>query len=124
VPGPLTRIGSGAVSYASTFTALRFAASSEGTAERSRAKVVAALDRLEAELGGGDYLVGDSFSVADLTAAALFYPLVLPEGGPVPTDLPAPGGMERFRAPLKERPGYSWVQRTYELHRLPGVLVA
>lgn len=124
VPGPIASLGSGAVSYARTFTGLRFAASSEETAERSRAQVVAALDRLEAELGGAEYLVGDSFSVADLTAAALFYPLVLPEGGPVPTDLPAPQGMERFRAPLKERPGYSWVQRTYERHRLPAVLVA
>jgi glutathione S-transferase len=123
VPGPLTRMGNGAVSYARTFTGLRFAARSEETAERSRAAVLAALDRLEAELDDGDYLVGDSFSVADLTAAALFYPLVLPEGGPVPTDLPAPQGMERFRAPLTERPGYRWIQRTYERHRLPAVLV-
>lgn len=123
VPGPLTRMGNGAVSYARTFTGLRFAARSEETAERSRAAVLAALDHLEVELDDGDYLVGDSFSVADLTAAALFYPLVLPEGGPVPTDLPAPQGMERFRAPLTERPGYRWVQRTYERHRLPTVLV-
>ncbi len=122
VPGPLTRMGSGAVNYARTFTGLRFSASSEATAERSRAGVLAALDRLEAELGDGDHLVGDAFTVADLTAAALFYPLVLPEGGPVPTDLPAPRGMERFRAPLKDRPGYSWVQRTYERHRRPAVL--
>jgi glutathione S-transferase len=124
VPGPLTRMGSGAVNYARTFTGVRFAARSEDVAERSRAGVLAALDRLDAELDGGEYLVGDSFSVADLTAAALFYPLVLPEGGPVPTDLPAPAGMERFRAPLKERPGYMWVQRTYERHRVPGVLAA
>jgi glutathione S-transferase len=124
VPGPLTRMGSGAVNYARTFTGLRFSAKSEETAERSRAGVLAALDRLEAELDGGEYLVGDSFTVADLTAAALFYPLVLPEGGPVPTDLPAPQGMERFRAPLKERPGYRWIQRTYERHRRSGVLVA
>jgi glutathione S-transferase len=124
VPGPLTRLGSGAVNYASTFTGLRFGASSEEAAERSRGAVLAALDRLEAELGDGEYLVGDSFGVADLSAAALFYPLVLPEGGPVPTDLPAPAGMERFRAPLKDRPGYRWVQRTYERHRFPAVPVA
>jgi glutathione S-transferase len=124
VPGPLASMGSGAVSYARTFSGVRFGARSEETAERSRAGIVAALDRLEAELGEGEYLAGDSFSVADLTAAALFYPLVLPAGGPVPTDLPAPRGMERFRAPLMDRPGYSWIQRTYERHRQPGVLVA
>jgi glutathione S-transferase len=119
VPGPLTRIGGGAVGYARTFSGMRFGARSEATAERSRAAVRAALDRLDAELGGGDYLVGDSFSVADLTAAALFYPLVLPEGGPVPTDLPAPAGMERFRAPIEGRPGFRWVERTYARHRRP-----
>jgi len=126
VPGPLTRMGNGAVSYARTFTGMRFAARSEEAAERSRAAVTAALDRLETELeaGTGGYLVGGSFSVADLTAAALFYPLVLPEGGPVPTDMPAPRGMERFRAPLKDRPGYRWVQQTYERHRRPAVLAA
>jgi glutathione S-transferase len=126
VPGPLASMGSGAVSYARTFSGVRFGARSEETAERSRAGVLAALDRLDAELseGDGEHLVGDSFGIADLTAAALFYPLVLPEGGPVPTDLPPPQGMERFRAPLTERPGYRWVQRTYEHHRQPGVLVA
>ena len=48
-----------------------------------------------------EYLVGDSFSVADLTAASLFYPLVLPDEGPVPNDEPTPpAGLEDFRAPL------------------------
>jgi glutathione S-transferase len=126
VPGPLASMGSGAVSYARTFSGVRFGARSEETAERSRVGILSALDRLDAELSGGngEYLVGDSFGIADLTAAALFYPLVLPEGGPVPPDLPAPRGMESFRAPLTDRPGYRWVQRTYELHRRPGVLVA
>jgi glutathione S-transferase len=40
----------------------------------------AAMDRIESELGSGDYLVGDSFSVADLTAAALFTPVLAPPG--------------------------------------------
>jgi glutathione S-transferase len=82
--------------------------------------VPAALDRLEAELGRGDgdgeHLVGDAFSVADLTAAALFYPLVDPPKGPALT--PAmPAGFEEFRAPLGDRPGYRWVERTYAEHR-------
>jgi glutathione S-transferase len=124
VPGPLTSMGTGAVNYARTFTGMRFGVRSEEAAQRARGEVLAALDRLEAELGSGDgeYLVGDSFTVADLTAAALFYPLVLPEGGPVPTDLPPPQGMERFRAPLEDRPGYRWVQQTYERHRAPLAL--
>src|SRR4051794_20219378 len=50
----------------------------EEPAMRSRGRCIEALDTLEKELGGKDYLVGDSFSIADLTAASLFYPLALP----------------------------------------------
>lgn len=117
VPGPLGRNSAGAVAYARLFTGLRFAARSDGMAEESRAKVLAALDRLEDELGDGEYLVGDSFMIADLTAAALFYPLVLPEEGPLPTDEPAPKGMERFREPLRERRGFRWVEDTFRRDR-------
>jgi len=117
VPGPLGRNAAGAAAYARTFTRLRFGARSDAAAEVSRAKVLAALDRLEEELGDGEYLVGDSFTVADLTAAALFYPLVLPEDGPLPTDEPAPKGMERFREPLMERRGFKWVNETFRRDR-------
>jgi glutathione S-transferase len=48
------------------------------TVGEARAKVVAAMDRLEAELQPSGYLVGDTFGVADLTAAALFTPLLAP----------------------------------------------
>jgi len=49
----------------------RFEISAESAAA-SRAKMVAAMDRLEREISPSGYLVGDSFTVADLTAAALF----------------------------------------------------
>ena len=124
-PGPVARLGSGAVTYARTYTGLRFGVRDEQAAELARAKILAALDRLEAELGSNEYLVGDSFGVADLAAAALFFPLVLPPEGPVPTDEPPPAGMESFRAPLVERPGYRWVEETFRKHRQPaGVAVA
>ena len=119
-PAPVARLGAGAVIYARIFTNLRFGARDEQAAELARAKIVAALDRLEAELGSGEYLAGDSFSVADLTAASLFFPLVLPEEGPVPTDEPAAAGIESFRAPLQERPGYRWVEETFRKHRRPA----
>jgi glutathione S-transferase len=121
VPGPLGRNAAGAAAYARAFTRLRFGARSDAAAEVSRAKVLAALDRLEDELGAGQYLVGDSLSVADVTAASLFYPLVLPEGGPLPADEPAPAGLERFRAPLRERRGFKWVEETFRRDRRRGV---
>ena len=74
-----------------------------------------ALDRLEQELDGGEYLVGGRFTVADLTAAALLYPLVLPPVGPRLPD--PPEALERFRAPLKERAGYRWVEEMFRRHR-------
>ncbi len=116
-PGPVARMGSGAVTYARTYTGLRFGVRDEEAAELARTKIIAALYRLEAELGSGEYLVGDSFSVADLSAASLFFPLVLPEEGPVPTDEPPPAGMESFRAPLADRRGYRWVEETFRKHR-------
>jgi glutathione S-transferase len=101
-----------------TFTRLRYGVADETAAADARTAVLAALDHLDAELAAtnGEYLVGDSFSVADLTASALFYPFVNPPEGPgmVP-DLPAP--LEEFFAPLRERPGHEYVARMYREHR-------
>jgi len=107
-----------AARFASAFTNLRYGVNSEEAAERSCRAVLAALDRLEAELDGNEYLAGERFSVADLTAAALFYPLVLPPEGPDVGD--APDAFERFREPLQERPGYQWVAGIYRGHRAPA----
>jgi glutathione S-transferase len=106
---PLTRL----------FVGQRYRARDVEGAEHARVKILAALDRLEAELDGRDYLVGGRFTVADLTAAALFYPLVLPTGGP-PFIERMPEPYERFRASASERPGYEWVQEMFARHRLPG----
>jgi glutathione S-transferase len=118
-PAPLARMSGAATSYARAFTGVRFGAASSEAAGEARAKVLEALDRLEEELdsASGDYLVGDRFTVADLTAAALFYPLVLPDEGPVPTDEPPAAGLERFREPLKARRGFKWVEEMFRLHR-------
>jgi glutathione S-transferase len=121
-PGPLARVPGPSAAYARTYTALRFGAGDRAAAEAGRGKVLAALDRLDSELEStdGDYLVGDRFSVADLTAASLFYPLVLPEEGPLPADEGPPAGMQRFREPLEDRPGFRWVAEMFRRHRRPG----
>ena len=119
LPPPLRQRGKGMAGfYARTYASLRFGASSDEAAERAKAKILTALDRLDAELANddGDYLVGDSFSVADLTAASLFYPLVSPPEGPV-SGAGTPAGLERFREPLQDRPGYKWVEEMFRRHR-------
>jgi glutathione S-transferase len=120
LPGGLADIGpvrAGAGHFFKTFTALRYGVKSDQRAELARTKVLAALDRLESELGSGDYLVGDRFTVADLTAASLFYPLVRPPEGPsLP---PPPEAIERFRDPLESRRGLKWVAEMFRRHRRP-----
>ncbi len=82
--------------------------------ERSRRKVELALDRLEGELGSSEYLVGDRFGVADLTACSLLYPLAWPDEAPY--DPPRPEGWE-FRERLPDRPALEWVREKYRRHR-------
>ena len=73
--------------------------------------------REELEQGDGEFLVGDQLSVADITAASLFYPVVVPPEGPLDPDLPRPPALGRFRQSLSERRGYKWVQDTFTKHR-------
>ncbi|HTP17963.1 MAG TPA: glutathione S-transferase [Steroidobacteraceae bacterium] len=89
------------------------------TAAASRAKVVAAMDRLEREISLTGYLVGDSFTVADLTAAALFYGVARPPEFPYPMvahgDLPE--SWREFLDSLARRAGSQWVTDIYHRHR-------
>jgi glutathione S-transferase len=86
-------------------------------ARESRRKTIAAMDRLEDEIQPSGYLVGDSFTVADLTAAALLSPLVRPAqfSYRLPERWPEP--VEAFRDSVKDHPGYAWVTEMYRRHR-------
>jgi len=114
-PGPLrSRRFSGWA--ADTFLKARYHVADDDRATIARDKVAGAMDRLEEELGNREYLVGDTFTVADLTAAAMFYPLVLPLEGPRQIADP-PAGFEAFRTPFKDRRGYRWIEETFAKHR-------
>lgn len=84
--------------------------------ESARRALLAVMDRLESELDGGDHLVGDSFTVADLTAAALFTPLVRPPERPFLPDALSPP-LEAFGDELTARHGGRWVLGTYARYR-------
>jgi len=110
-----------AAAGARSFVNRRYGVDSEAAAELARRKVAEALDRIESELDG-DYLVGECFSVADLTAAALLYPIVMPPEGP---RLPGgPEALERFRGQFAERRAYRWIEDTYRRHRRAGTVEA
>jgi len=86
----------------------------EESYRRSRASLVAALDRIESERNGDPYLVGDQFSVADLTAAALLYPVAMPPE--FQYELPDPPRSE-FLDSVHDHPGRTWILETWRRHR-------
>jgi glutathione S-transferase len=87
------------------------------TAEEGWSKTYAAMDRLETEVGDRDYLVGDGFTVADLTAAALFFPIVQPAEVQYPVPEQLPEMIAARSAALPSRPGFRWVREVYRRHR-------
>jgi glutathione S-transferase len=119
VPGPLGKAKPVVGAYARAYTSLRWGANSEEAAAQAREAVLAAFDKLEEELekGEGEFLVGDSLSVADVTAASLFYPIVVPPEGPLDPALPRPPALESFRQSLSDRRGFKWVEETFRKHR-------
>ena len=89
------------------------------TVEESRERLRAAFDKVEADLSPSGYLVGESFTVADLTAASILGLIVVPPEFPyikVPPD-ERTAQFRRFRDSLKDRPGFKWVEDMYARHR-------
>jgi len=87
------------------------------TVAASRGVVDAALDRIEAELGDRDHLVGDRFSVADLTAASMLVALVVPPEMQYPPPPPLPPEITEYRAAIAGRRAIRWVGDTYRRYR-------
>ena len=89
------------------------------TVEEARENVRAAFDKVEAEAGPSGYLVGNSFTVADLTAASILSLIVVPPEFPYikvhPDERTAQ--FRRFRDSLRDRPGFKWVEDMYARHR-------
>jgi glutathione S-transferase len=86
-------------------------------AERAFEKVRAGGERFRAELQPSGYLVGDRFTVADLTLAALTAPVMAPEQYPYPQPQ---RGHELFAAPreaLAESGLLDWARDIYARHR-------
>lgn len=82
-----------------------------------RATVTDALDRIEQERRGRTYLVGDAFTIADLTAAAMLSPLLQPTEIQYPHGLELPGYLRDYRAELLKHPATQWAASIYQLHR-------
>ena len=122
--GKLVHAGfKGTAAIAGPLTRRRYGINDE-TAARGREKTAAAFTRLESEIGPSGYLVGDGFTVADLTAAALFFPLVRPPESDHLTPGELPEELQRFQAEYSSRPGFGWVREMYRRHRGKSAAIA
>jgi glutathione S-transferase len=90
---------------------------SDARLETDRATVNASLDRIERERQGRPYLVGDRFTVADLTAAAMLSPLLQPPEIQYPMRVELPAYLQEYRAALMRHPAMQWALDIYRLHR-------
>ena len=91
------------------------------TVAESRRKIEQASARLEREIQPSGYLVGDAFSVADLTAAAMFSVLVLPPEFPCLPRMRIPAEIEQAVRQFANHPVAQWVRTIYRRHRAASV---
>lgn len=74
--------------------------------------------------GSSGYLVGDAFTIADLTAAAILSPAVLPNEFPYRPPQPYAPTFRRFLDRWSDHPGAAWVREMYRRHRGASAEVA
>ena len=92
--------------------------------EEYRRTTLAEMDRLERERRGRDYLVGDAFSVADLTAAAMLCAIVEPPQMQYRPAIPYPAPLAEFQRAVVEHPMAAWTREMYRRHRGTSAEVA
>ena len=76
-----------------------------------------AFDYVVAHAGPGGYLAGDSFSVADLTAASFLAAAVDPPHSTMDRPKPRPPSLLAWLERWQSHPGRQWVLEMYQRHR-------
>lgn len=74
-------------------------------------------DAVGARVIAHPYLVGEQFSRADLTAAALFSALSEPAERPYQSPVRFPDELLELQREFRDRPAWAWVERLYREHR-------
>src|SRR5206468_3935550 len=96
----------------------------ESSAQEAWGKVDTACQRFAPTFRKGRYLVGDQFSVADLTLASLLAPIVAPEQYPYPQPQREHPSFSDLRRLLDRYGAVDWTLRTYARHRPPSAEAA
>ncbi len=92
----------------------------EANAAEGIKTVSAGFDRVETALSDGrPYLLGEQFTLADLTFAASAAPIILADGyaGHLPSLEEVPLDMQTVISEFRQRPAGIFAQRMYDLHR-------
>ena len=88
-------------------------------AKEAERRFLIALDKLDGALAHRDFLVGNRFSRADLTACALLWPLCKPGESESKAQELLPEAVCALRNQLKHRRFYHWVCDMYRQQRTP-----
>ncbi|WP_394846709.1 glutathione S-transferase family protein [Pendulispora brunnea] len=86
-------------------------------AETGRELTKEALDFVVRHATKTGYLVGNRFSIADLTAATVLQPTCLPPEYPALAPEPRPAGWQHWLKRWQDHPGLDYVRRMYRDHR-------
>lgn len=87
------------------------------SADQARATLEAALHKLEQHLKTRPYLVGEQFTRADLSVAALLSPIAMAGQQAKKNNNSYPAGITEFLAQHATSPVLQWVNRLYQNHR-------
>ncbi len=87
--------------------------------QRAFATTQATLAEVAEQTAATGYLLGNTFSIADLTAAALLAPLASLGHPDMARPQPVPAALSEFYARWADDPGIAWVRKQYAEHR-PG----
>jgi glutathione S-transferase len=95
----------------------------ESTVARAYREIHAAGKRFRAELQPSGYLVGDTFTSADLTLASLVAPAVTPDQFPYRQPQRGHEALASVRDALTEGGVLDWTREMYARHRGPSAEV-
>jgi glutathione S-transferase len=92
---------------------------SPAAADAARSAFERTMTELAARLAGSDYLVGNTFTRADLAVAALLSLIALPPEHPFPWAEVPPSAARDFIDAYRDHPVSHWVRGIYRGHRKP-----
>jgi glutathione S-transferase len=90
---------------------------SDAAMDKSLARIAKIFEDVGRRIDGKRYLVGDTFTAADLTFAALASPMVAPASHPIARSLDVPKELVATVEAMRKLPAGKFITRIYDEHR-------